>query len=155
MSLCAVSATEHLRGRRRESRTERETGVQSAAGRDLRINSCIGPCYVHRWGILHRKATYSLLSILLLLSAGVDLWGHEPVLWYLWSLLRADGNQWPRGPFFSGAVRDSGTGFPAALQLHCLEPLRDRHSPGHTERARYTLRMLTISWLVTKRCYLH
>lgn len=139
MSLWAVSATEHLRGQQRESRTERETGVQSAAGRDLRINSRAGICFAHRWGILHRKVTYSLLSLRLLLSTGVDLWRHEPVLGFLRSLLSADGNQRPWSPVFSGAVWDSGTGFPAALQLHRLEPLRHRHRPGHPEGARYTL----------------
>ena len=34
-----MSAMEHGRGRQRESRTEGGTGVQSATGRDLRIDS--------------------------------------------------------------------------------------------------------------------
>lgn len=125
------------------SGAERATGVQSTVGRDLRINSRAGLCFAHRWGILHRKATHSLPSILLLLSTGVDLRRHEPVVWFLRSLLGADGNQRPRGPVFSGAVWDSGTGFPAALQLHCLEPLRHWHRPGHAEGARYRLTLRT------------
>lgn len=108
-------------------------------GRDLRINSLADHCFARQWGIHHRKASHSLRSFLPLLSTGLDLWRHEPVVWFLRPLLGTDSKQWPWGPVFSGAVWDAGAGFPAALQLHCLEPLRHWHRPGHAEGARYTM----------------
>lgn len=126
MSCVSHRATQ--RSPERKGRTERESGVQSAAARDLRINR-----------ILHRITSYSLLSILLLFSAGVDLWRHEPIVWFLWSLLSADGDQRPWSHVHFGAVGNSRTRLPASLQLHCLEPLRHRHRPGHPKRARYML----------------
>lgn len=74
-----------------------------------------------------------------LLSTGVDLRRCEPVLRFLGPLLGADGDQRPGSRLFSGVVRDSGPRFSAALQLHCVEPLRHRHRPGDTEGARYVI----------------
>lgn len=144
-----MSASENLRGRQRESETEKET----AADRDLRINSHFGLSFARQCRILHRNVSYYLLSILLLLSTGVDLWRHEPVLWFFWPLLSADSNQRPWSCVFSGAVWDSGTGFPAALQLHCLEPLRHWHRSGHTEGARYKLTGVIIPTRALYRSY--
>lgn len=136
----SVSCVRHRAPQRSAGKKHKRerAGVHTAAGRDLRINSRAGFCFAHRWRILYRTIPYPLLSILSLFSTGVDLWGHEPVLRLLRSLLSADSNQWPRSRVVSGAIWDSFTRFPAALQLHCLEPLRHRHCPGHAEGARYT-----------------
>lgn len=66
----------------------------------------------------------------------MDLRRHGLVIGIRRPLLGADGGQRPRGGVLAGAVRDPGAGLPA-LQLHGVEPLRDRHGPGHAEGAKY------------------
>lgn len=133
MSLWAVSATEHLKGLTKTKQRRYRTWRSVSSRQGSNNQQLCGP-------LLYRKMTYFPSSILVLICIGVDLRRGEPVLRFLWPLLSADGNQRPRSSLFSGAIWDSGAGFPAALQLHRLEPLRHRHRPGYTERARYTLR---------------
>lgn len=144
MSLWAMSALEHLKGCRGESGTEEKVSVQTVAGRDLWLNSHSSFWIACQWGSLHSNVSYSFLSMLLLLFTGVDLWRHESVLWFFRPLLSADSNQWPWSLVFFGTIWDPGTGFPATLQLHCLEPLWHWHCPGHTQGARYNLTGLII-----------
>lgn len=100
---------------------------QGSVGRLQMINSS------REKPLAHRRLVSLSLSIL---SAGVDLRGHQPVVRLFRTLLGPDRGQRPRRPVHPGAVRDPGAGLPAALQLHRLEPLWHGHRPGHAEGAR-------------------
>lgn len=124
----------------RESRAERGAGVQSVAGRDLRINSRAGLCLAQE-----SFTGWPLTPCCPLFPTGMDLRRHELVLRIFWPLLGPDGGQRPRGRVVAGSVGDTGSGLPAALQLHRLEPLRHRHSPGHAEGARYAAVVVVVA----------